>query len=277
DGRADGALPARGLHPRRARGDDRPRRHEAELRADLRIRAGPGPHVPRRALPREQPLRDREDLHRIAGGHQPPPGLRPIVAGAVERGAARPGRHAARPQQLGSRADGGDGAADHCRRHPGQPVRTVRDGDPMDQATVIHAARAAAARAAMLSALALLAGCAAQATPPTLSDADLVRAMPVSETARVQPTPSAGELVQPDDPEIQAAMRASNAGPPAPIIRTTEFIQYPYGLTEAVVTCEPLRVCDVELDAGEEVQNVSIGDTSRWLVHPAFSGARETL
>jgi type IV secretory pathway VirB9-like protein len=25
-------------------------------------------------------------------------------------------------------------------------------------------------------------------------------------------------------------------------------------------------VCDVELDAGEEVQNVSIGDTSRWLV-----------
>ena len=147
----------------------------------------------------------------------------------------------------------------------------------MDQATVIHAARDAAARAAMLSALALLAGCAAQAAPPTLSDADLVRATPVSETARVQPTPSAGELVQPDDPEIQAAMRAWKSGQPAPIIRTTEFIQYPYGLTEAVVTCEPLRVCDVELDAGEEVQNVSIGDTSRWLVHPAFSGARETL
>src|SRR5438445_806990 len=40
---------------------------------------------------------------------------------------------------------------------------------------------------------------------------------------------------------------------------------------------EPLRVCDVELDAGEEIQNVSIGDSSRWLVHPAFSGARETL
>ena len=36
------------------------------------------------------------------------------------------------------------------------------------------------------------------------------------------------------------------------------------------------RVCDVEVDAGE-VQNVSIGDTSRWLVHPAFSGGRETL
>ena len=72
-------------------------------------------------------------------------------------------------------------------------------------------------------------------------------------------------------------MRAWKAGQSAPIIRTSEFVQYPYGLTEAIVTCEPLRVCDVELDAGEEIQNVSIGDSSRWLVHPAFSGARETL
>ena len=147
----------------------------------------------------------------------------------------------------------------------------------MDQAIVIHAARDAAARAAMLSALALLAGCAAQPAQPTTADGDLFRATPVSETAKAQLIPSAAELVQPDDPEIQAAMRAWKSGQPAPIIRATEFIQYPYGLTEAVVTCEPLRVCDVELDAGEEVQNVSIGDTTRWLVHPAFSGARETL
>jgi len=37
-------------------------------------------------------------------------------------------------------------------------------------------------------------------------------------------------------------MRAWKSGQSAPIIRTTEFIQYPYGLTEAIVTCEPLRV-----------------------------------
>src|SRR6266542_2667654 len=89
--------------------------------------------------------------------------------------------------------------------------------------------------------------------------------------------PAGGELGPPDDPQGQAAMRAWTSGQPAPIIRTTEFVQYPYGLTEAAVTCEPLRVCDVELDAGEEIQNVSIGDSSRWLVHPAFSGGRETL
>jgi len=127
-------------------------------------------------------------------------------------------------------------------------------------------------------ALALLTGCATPPAPATPPEADLVRATPVADSPPpAPPVPLAGELVPPDDPQVQAAMRAWTSGQPAPIIRTTEFVQYPYGLTEAAVTCEPLRVCDVELDAGEEIQNVSIGDSSRWLVHPAFSGGRETL
>jgi len=147
----------------------------------------------------------------------------------------------------------------------------------MDQTALSRISFAAAARAALGAALAVLAGCATHGVPPAPIDEDLVRATPVPEKAEPQPVPSAAELVAPDDPEVQAAMRAWKSGESAPIIRTVEFIQYPYGLTEAVVTCEPLRVCDVELDAGEEIQNVSIGDSTRWLVHPAFSGARETL
>ena len=147
----------------------------------------------------------------------------------------------------------------------------------MDQATLSRIARGAAARAALWAALALLAGCATQTTSPAPLDANLVRATPLPEKSEPQPTTASAELVPPDDPEVQAAIRAWKGGQSAPIIRTSEFIQYPYGLTEAIVTCEPLRVCDVELDAGEEIQNVSIGDSSRWLVHPAFSGARETV
>ena len=76
----------------------------------------------------------------------------------------------------------------------------------------------------MLSALALLAGCAGQVAPPTPPDADLVRATLVSETGTLQPSPPAAELVQRDDPEIQAAMRAWKSGQPAPIIRATDFV-----------------------------------------------------
>ena len=147
----------------------------------------------------------------------------------------------------------------------------------MDQATLSRIVRSAAARAALWAALALLAGCATQTTSPAPLDANLVRATPLPEKSEPQPNTASAELVPQDDPEVQAAIRAWKGGQSAPIIRTSEFIQYPYGLTEAIVTCEPLRVCDVELDAGEEIQNVSIGDSSRWLVHPAFSGARETL
>jgi type IV secretion system protein VirB9 len=151
----------------------------------------------------------------------------------------------------------------------------------MDQATLTLTARAFVSFGGLLPALALLAGCATLPPPATPSDADLVRATAVDEDGSSEPeprpAPPAGELVPQDNPDILAAMRAWKDGQPAAIIRTSEFIQYPYGLTEAVVTCEPLRVCDVELEGGEEIQNVSIGDSSRWLVHPAFSGARESL
>src|SRR3989449_8951808 len=36
-------------------------------------------------------------------------------------------------------------------------------------------------------------------------------------------------------------------------------------------------LCDIELEAGEEILNVSLGDSSRWLASPAFSGDGEGL
>src|SRR5262249_15094562 len=107
-----------------------------------------------------------------------------------------------------------------------------------------------------------------------------VRATEVTEAPgdrAPDPSPSTAELVGPDDPDIRAALDAWKAGGQAPIIRKNEFVQYPYGLTEAVIVCPPLRVCDIELETGEEILTVSLGDTGRWLVNPAFSGDRETL
>ena len=126
---------------------------------------------------------------------------------------------------------------------------------------------------------AILAACAATTRPPA-PGGELVRATEVTDAAgeRTLEAPSStAELVGPDDPDIQAALAAWKAGGQAPIIRKDEFVQYPYGLTEAVVVCQPLRVCDIELETGEEILNVSLGDTGRWLVSPAFSGDRETL
>jgi P-type conjugative transfer protein TrbG len=45
-----------------------------------------------------------------------------------------------------------------------------------------------------------------------------------------------------------------------------------YGEIQPSVVCAPLQVCDIELQPGEIVRDVLIGDTVRWKVEPATSG-----
>ncbi|NRP21814.1 hypothetical protein LPJGGPFB_05073 [Ensifer adhaerens] len=46
-----------------------------------------------------------------------------------------------------------------------------------------------------------------------------------------------------------------------------------YGETQPSVVCSPLQVCDIELQSGEVVRDVLVGDTVRWKIEPATSGA----
>ncbi|MCK1732342.1 P-type conjugative transfer protein TrbG [Bradyrhizobium sp. 142] len=45
-----------------------------------------------------------------------------------------------------------------------------------------------------------------------------------------------------------------------------------FGEVQPSVVCSPLEVCDIELQAGEVVRDVLVGDTVRWKVEPATSG-----
>lgn len=45
-----------------------------------------------------------------------------------------------------------------------------------------------------------------------------------------------------------------------------------FGEVQPSVVCSPLQVCDIELEAGEIVRDVLVGDTVRWKVEPATSG-----
>ncbi|UGY20939.1 P-type conjugative transfer protein TrbG (plasmid) [Bradyrhizobium septentrionale] len=46
-----------------------------------------------------------------------------------------------------------------------------------------------------------------------------------------------------------------------------------FGEVQPSVVCSPLQVCDLELEGGEVVRDVLVGDTVRWKVEPATSGA----
>ncbi len=49
-------------------------------------------------------------------------------------------------------------------------------------------------------------------------------------------------------------------------------VMFLFGETQASVVCSPLQVCDIELEGGEIVRDVLVGDTVRWKVEPATSG-----
>lgn len=50
-------------------------------------------------------------------------------------------------------------------------------------------------------------------------------------------------------------------------------VVYLFGQTQPSVICSPLQVCDIELQGGEIVRDVLVGDTVRWKIEPATSGA----
>lgn len=58
---------------------------------------------------------------------------------------------------------------------------------------------------------------------------------------------------------------------------TSDAIVFAYGHSQPTVTCAPLRACVIELEAGERVLATALGDTERWLVDQAVTGAHTPL
>lgn len=60
-----------------------------------------------------------------------------------------------------------------------------------------------------------------------------------------------------------------------PIATSDGTVRFAYGIQQIVVVCAPLQVCDVELQPGEQINTLNIGDP-RFTVEPAVSGAGAT-
>lgn len=67
-------------------------------------------------------------------------------------------------------------------------------------------------------------------------------------------------------------------GTAKPITAGDGTVTYYYGKAQPVVVCAPLQTCDIQLQPGERItkKGVNIGDSVRWEVSPALSGAGET-
>lgn len=65
---------------------------------------------------------------------------------------------------------------------------------------------------------------------------------------------------------------SASAGAVPPVAGADGAVVFAFGSTAPNVVCAVFEVCDVELQAGEQVNSINVGDAARWLVTPAISG-----
>jgi P-type conjugative transfer protein TrbG len=125
--------------------------------------------------------------------------------------------------------------------------------------------------AGMVIALAMAGGCAAkqQAAPPP---PPIVREIAPAAPAE-PPPPSAAEILAAQPAEVREAVKVYDKRGEWPSYRTRNYVLYPYGEgPQPVVDCAALRTTDVQLQPGETVTDLAIGDSERWMATPASSG-----
>ncbi len=69
----------------------------------------------------------------------------------------------------------------------------------------------------------------------------------------------------------QRWQRASATGI-KPVDSGDGYVRFIFGAQQPSIVCAVLQVCDVALQAGEQVNSINLGDTARWAVEPAITG-----
>jgi type IV secretion system protein VirB9 len=120
--------------------------------------------------------------------------------------------------------------------------------------------------------LALTLGACAAKQPPAPPPLNLVtEAEPKAEAP--PPPPTAEQVLEGQPPEVQQAIKEHDKGGVWPIYKTPAYTLYPYNEgAPPTVDCEPLRTSDIQLQPGETIADVAIGDSERWMATPASSG-----
>jgi P-type conjugative transfer protein TrbG len=114
--------------------------------------------------------------------------------------------------------------------------------------------------------------CATQHQTPAPPPLNLVTESP-TEASPTPPPPTGAQLLTQQSAEVQGAIKQHQQDGKRLVYRTTEYTLYPYNLEpEPVVNCAPLRTTDIQLQPGETITDVALGDTERWMATPAASG-----
>jgi P-type conjugative transfer protein TrbG len=116
----------------------------------------------------------------------------------------------------------------------------------------------------------IVSGCAAKQAPapPPLNLA--VLAPPKTETPA---PPTAAQILAEQPSEVRTAIQQHEQTGEWPTYKQAGAVLYPYNEgPEPVVDCASLRTTDIQLQPGETITDVAMGDSERWMATPASSG-----
>jgi P-type conjugative transfer protein TrbG len=103
-------------------------------------------------------------------------------------------------------------------------------------------------------------------TAPATTETDLANQFFSAENPKLTTQEKAGL-------DISRKWVASTAESVRPVPGPDGTIRFLFGQSQPSIVCAVLQVCDVELQPGEMVSSVNVGDAVRWLVEPALSGS----
>ncbi len=63
---------------------------------------------------------------------------------------------------------------------------------------------------------------------------------------------------------LDESLKWQNGHSPKPILKADGVVRFPFGEYEPIITCEPMNLCDLELQSGEKILGIAIGDSLRW-------------
>ncbi len=136
----------------------------------------------------------------------------------------------------------------------------------------------------LLAVVVSLAGCVKRpyTPPPPPPQVTWQVSHPVQDPAP-QPvtTPEPVALLDTLPPDVAQAMdKYVNTGK-VPIIdrRSSGFVRFPFGLSQPVVTCKAMALCDIALEPGEKMSGehaLSMADPQRWYAHRIDEGEGES-
>lgn len=75
---------------------------------------------------------------------------------------------------------------------------------------------------------------------------------------------------------ISKKWQATSESAIKPVAGPDGSVRFPFGISQPSIVCAVIQACDIELQPGEQINNLNIGDTVRWILDAAVSGSGAT-